>query len=94
MASTVYINQMWQPISYTLLNKQTIHLVTTAKIQQHLISLPILLHKNFKCVLIGENNRPINGEKIVAFLCLAHLTSQRKTKKIQKNYKIQNRNTK
>ena len=80
MANTVFITQMWQPVSYTLLNKQKKHLVTTAKSQQHLNSLPILLNKNFKCVLIGENNRPINREKIVAFLRLAHLTSQRKTK--------------
>ena len=80
MANTVFITQMWQPVSYTLLNKQKMHLAITAKIQQHMNSLPILLNKNFKCVLIGENNRPINGEKVVAFLRLAHLTSQRKTK--------------
>ena len=80
MANTVFITKMWQPVSYTLLNKQKMHLAITAKIQQHMNSLPILLNKNFKCVLIGENNRPINGEKIVAFLRLAHLTSQRKTK--------------
>ena len=80
MANTVFISQMWLPISYTLLNKQKMHLVTTAKSQQHLNNLPILLNKNFKCVLIGENNRSIDREKIVTFLRLAHLTSQRKTK--------------
>jgi len=57
MANTVFINQMWQPISYTLLNKQKMHLATTAKIKQQLNSLPILLNKKFKGIIIGEQNR-------------------------------------